>query len=122
MNLPRCIRLTRLFYGTEDRPTEALRRQLVRASCLVQEYVLVELEPHQIDATVCLMSDVVAGLLWVPGGKVDKLPVFEMINAGMHHLVVDEFARLAYVRGKIDHLAYKKRLKEADLYINGHSY
>ncbi len=118
---PDCVALTRYFYTQQERPDEQLRLQLLRAERRVYRVVQQhDLETHQLDALICLVSDIEAGLAASPSATFEKSFLVTALNHRMFQIAAAEFLSFCYADGKVQTRVWQKRKAEQYLFSRGH--
>lgn len=116
----RCLTLTRYFYPASERSDVRVEAQLQEAAGVLGRTLVRPLLPHQRDALLCLVSDVVAGLAAAPtGGPFEKSFLVQVLNKGMFQIAAAEFHVFCYVHGKIHTRLWEKRRAETHLFTTG---
>jgi GH24 family phage-related lysozyme (muramidase) len=116
---PNCVTLTRYFYPPAERPDLILAFQLSRAEKVVSQTVIRPLQPCQREALVCLVSDLVSGLV-TSRVAFEKSFLVTALNRGMFQIAAAEFHVFCYVDGKVQTRAWEKRRAEQYLFSRGH--
>ena len=115
-----CVVLTRYFYPPSERPEILLRRQLEEAEHVIARIVIRPLQPHQHDALLCLVSDLVAGLSASSGIAFEKSFLVTALNKGMYQIAAAEFHAFCYADGRVQTRVWEKRRAESYLFSRGH--
>jgi GH24 family phage-related lysozyme (muramidase) len=117
---PNCVTLTRYFYPPSERDPATLTYQLHRAERMVAKTVICPLQPCQREALICLVSDLVSGLVASNSVAFEKSFLVTALNKGMFQIAVAEFHVFCYVDGKVQTRAWEKRRAEQYLFSRGH--
>ena len=113
------VRLTRYFYSRTERPDDVLTMQLSLGAKLVDSMVPGRIKPHQRDALVCLVSDVIVGLAQSPSSSFEDSFLSLCLKKGMMQIVAAEFHNFCFVGGKFNSKAWHKRKAEHHLFMTG---
>jgi len=115
-----CMTLTRYFYPPSERPDVILQAQLQEAEQVVDKLIVRPLLPHQREALLCLVSDVIAGLATAPPPvKLEKSFLVSALNKGMFQIAAAEFHVFCYAKGKVQTRLWQKRRAESFLFTTG---
>lgn len=114
-----CLTLTRYFYTELERSDAAIKTQLAQAAVIVDAWITRPLLPFQKDALLCLVSDIVAGLVISPSASFPKSFLVTAVNRGMFHVAAAEFYAFCFVEGVLNERAWQKRRAEQYLFARG---
>lgn len=108
-----CIRLAEAL----SQPlTEAFRSVLQEAQQLLEEQVRVPLNPHQYEALVSLLVDIIVGKV---DGEFEGSTLVNYLNNEEFNLAAAEFQNWSNREGQLIQFMWDKRQKEMDLFLNG---
>lgn len=116
---PNCVTLTRYFYPPSERPDPILRMQLQRAERRLDRVVTAQLQPHQREALICLVSDLTVGLATCPNVTFEKSFLVTALNRGKFQIAESEFFVFVYAEGKVQTRLWEKRKAETYLFSRG---
>ncbi len=114
-----CVTLTRYFYPIGERSDRDLATQLSQAESVIEALVSYPLAPHQTEALICLVSDLIAGLAESPSVSFEQSFLVKALNKGMLQIAASEFSIFCCVQGKLETRAWDKRRAEAFLFSQG---
>lgn len=115
-----CVTLTRYFYPLAERSAVELQAQLQAAETVVDLAIVRPLQPHQREALLCLVSDVLAGLCCCPFVQFERSFLVTALNKGMFQIAAGEFYSFCYADGKVQTRIWEKRKAEVYLFSRGH--
>lgn len=111
-----CIVLTRYFYPVSERSDRDLWRQLMEAEVVVARAIKRPLQPHQREALLCLVSDLIAGRAV---NTFERSFLVTALNKGMLQIAAAEFYVFCYAEGKVQTRVWQKRKAETYLFERG---
>lgn len=115
-----CVLLTRYFYPVTERSDAQLKAQMQAAEVVLARTIVRPLQPHQREALLCLLSDVVSGLAASPTVAFEKSFLVTSLNKGMFQIAAAEFHVFCYAEGKVQTRLWAKRKAESYLFSRGH--
>lgn len=116
---PNCLTLTRYFYLSAERSEAALLQQFQTAEQVIAQTIVRPLQPHQHEALLCLVSDLVAGIASAPSIPFAKSFLVSVLNKGMFQIAAAEFHVFCYAEGKVQTRLWEKRRAETFLFTTG---
>jgi GH24 family phage-related lysozyme (muramidase) len=114
-----CTQLTEHYFSPDERPSQVIAGELVRASKQIDLLVAHPLQLQQRQALICLIADLLGGYVAPQTGNLDSSELLRCLNSGRMQIAAGELFRFVYVRGRVDERAWAKRSSEHALFSRG---
>jgi GH24 family phage-related lysozyme (muramidase) len=116
---PRCIRLTRCFYNSQELPDDLLEKDLLQAAEVIDILVERPLLDFQREALMCLVADIIGMRASSPTSKFPTSILLKALNTGWFQIATAEFATFCFNGEKVEVRAWRKRACEQTLFSTG---